>query len=52
MSADYSVVVAWLIPISVREARYVAEHGWSDFEDRLVEADPDLTDIYRESLPL
>ena len=45
-------VVAWLVPISAREAGYVADHGWESFEDRLVEADPDLTDPGRPSLPL
>jgi Suppressor of fused protein (SUFU) len=48
--ADRSVAIAWLVPISLREARYVAEHGWDAFEDRLVEAQPDLTDVCRTPL--
>ena len=47
----HSVVIAWLIPISAQEAAYVGRQGWEAFEDRLVEADPDLTDVYRASLP-
>lgn len=47
-----AVVIAWLIPISAREANYVARLGWDSFEDRLVEADPDLTDVYRRSLAI
>jgi hypothetical protein len=48
----HSVVIAWLIPISKLEAGYVARHGWGAFEERLVEADPDLTDAYRPSMDL
>jgi hypothetical protein len=50
--AGRSVVFAWLVPISFREASYVAEHGWDAFEDRLEDADPDLMDLLRPSLPL
>lgn len=46
------VAIAWLVPISAREADYAARNGWSAFEDRLVDADPDLTDFGRASLPL
>lgn len=42
-----AVVIAWLVPISASEAHYILHHGWSDFEDRLVEQDPDLTDFGR-----
>lgn len=45
-----AVAIAWLVPITAREAGYVAKHGWDAFEDRLVEADPDLTDLSRPSL--
>jgi len=45
-----AVVIVWLVPISTAEAGYVMEHGWRDFEQRLLESDPDLTDIYRTSL--
>lgn len=47
-----AVAIAWLIPVSVTEAKYLAVHGWDAFEDRLVERDPDLTDVYRASLRL
>ena len=49
---DGDVAVVWLIPISRREEEYVRAHGWSAFEDRLVEQDPDLTDVQRPSLVL
>lgn len=44
--------VIWLVPISTREANYVRSHGWRAFEDRLVEVDPDLTDIFRPSMAI
>jgi hypothetical protein len=43
------VIFAWLVPITSREAAYVAANGWSSFEDRLVEAQPDLLDFHRLS---
>jgi hypothetical protein len=46
------VVVAWLVPISSREAAYVEQYGWSAFEDRLVDEDPDLVDFGRSSLEI
>jgi suppressor of fused protein SUFU len=46
------VVIAWLIPISSSEAEYVSQYGWNAFEDRLAEADPDLTDIFRTPIKL
>lgn len=46
------VAIVWLVPISAREASYVRTRGWKAFEDRLVESDPDLTDIFRPSLPV
>lgn len=42
------VAIAWLIPLLDDEVAYVHSHGWSQFEDRLVEQDPDLVD-YRRS---
>ena len=51
----YAVAIAWLVPITSLEAQYVAEHGWSSFEERLADHDPelsDLTDPYRSSVPL
>jgi hypothetical protein len=47
-----TVVLAWLVPITANEARFVWEHGWDAFEDRLVELDPDLVDIHRDEVPL
>jgi hypothetical protein len=41
------VAVCWLVPVFDREAQYVKRHGWDAFEDRLAEADPDLTDLGR-----
>ena len=47
---DANVAIVWLVPISAGEASYVSSYGWKAFEDRLVECDPDLTDIYRAPL--
>ena len=33
-----------------REAAYVKSHGCRVFEDRLVELDPDLTDVFRSGI--
>lgn len=44
------VVIAWLVPITTPEAEYVKQHGWSKFEDLLVEQDPDLADFDRRPL--
>lgn len=41
------VVVVWLVPISRSEAEFVAGRGWPPFEERLIDVDPDLTDIDR-----
>jgi hypothetical protein len=46
------IVVTWLVPISAGEVRYVREHGWRAFEDRLAESDPDLTNVFRAPLPV
>jgi hypothetical protein len=51
----YAVAIAWLLPITVTEARYISRNGWSAFEARLAEYDPelaDLTDPLRPSVPL
>jgi hypothetical protein len=47
---DRDVAMVWLIPISAAEAEFVRARGWSEFEDELTKADPDLTDIEREPL--
>lgn len=41
------VAVCWLVPVFESEAQFVKRHGWDPFEDRLAEADPDLTDLGR-----
>jgi hypothetical protein len=46
------VVIAWLVPVSRKEAEFIADRGWSAFEDLLVEIDPDLTDMGRKSMLL
>ncbi|GAA1575278.1 suppressor of fused domain protein [Kribbella hippodromi] len=51
-SPDGPIVIAWLVPITAGEARYVAFNGWNAFEDRLVEQDPDLTSFSRQSIVL
>ncbi|PYZ98146.1 hypothetical protein CR205_06000 [Alteribacter lacisalsi] len=40
----------WLIPITASEADFIEANGWGIFEDLLSETQPDLTDLYRESL--
>jgi hypothetical protein len=37
----------WLVPISAAEAELIGSHGWSWFEDQLVEQQPDLFDLTR-----
>jgi len=44
------VAIVWLVPISRSEAEYVNGRGWDAFEERLVEVDPDLTDVDRDPL--
>lgn len=52
-SGDHGeVVIAWLVPISDREADYLSTHGWDAFEDRLVEQDPDLVNFHRPTMIL
>ncbi|GAA1662735.1 suppressor of fused domain protein [Fodinicola feengrottensis] len=43
-------VTCWVVPISHDEAHFVIQEGWSRFEDRLVELNPDLVDVMRPSL--
>ncbi|MCB0918705.1 MAG: suppressor of fused domain protein [Actinobacteria bacterium] len=45
-----SVNIVWMVPITEDEAVFVADQGWSAFEDLLVERDPELTDFNRSSL--
>lgn len=41
------VVIVWLVPVSRSEADFVATRGWPAFERRLIDVDPDLTDVDR-----
>lgn len=43
-------VFVWLLPIHAQEADFIQNEGWSAFEDFLVEKDPDLLDMQRESV--
>jgi hypothetical protein len=45
--SDVDVEVAWLVPLHPNEASFVMTHGWSLFEDKLVDEDPDLLDFQR-----
>ncbi|MEV4627810.1 suppressor of fused domain protein [Micromonospora sp. NPDC049523] len=45
-----SVAIAWLIPITSGEAKFVADHGWERFEGELLNRDPDLMDMNREQI--
>jgi hypothetical protein len=44
------IAIAWLVPISRNEAACVARYGWDSFEDRLMELDSDLTNIFSRSI--
>lgn len=48
--SDPPTVFVWLVPISAREAGLVGAHGWSWFEDQLVEQQPDLFDLRRRDI--
>jgi alpha-D-ribose 1-methylphosphonate 5-triphosphate synthase subunit PhnH len=43
-------VIVWLFPIHPAEIDLIESAGWSEFEDRLEAANPDLYDIYRNSV--
>jgi hypothetical protein len=45
-----SIAQVWLVPVTAREAAFVAQNGWSLFEDLLTEADPDLINFKRDSI--
>lgn len=49
---DEQIAIVWLVPVTAAEAAYARARGWKKFEERLVETDPDLTDLYRPSIPL
>ena len=44
------IVMVWTVPISRQEAEFVAANGWPLFEERLIDVDPDLTDLHRRSM--
>ncbi|MEU7926677.1 suppressor of fused domain protein [Micromonospora sp. NPDC049107] len=45
-----AVAIVWLIPVTSGEAQFVADHGWERFEQILLQRDPDLMDMNRESI--
>lgn len=49
-SAQGPIVFIWLIPIAQKEAFYIQKNGWSAFEKLLVGCDPDLSDLFRNSV--
>jgi hypothetical protein len=44
-----SVAMIWMIPMYEREIEFVRTHGWSRFEDLVVEKNLDLVELLRES---
>jgi hypothetical protein len=44
------VAIVWLVPIAASEKNYIDVNGWADFEQRLVERDPDLLDLHRGAI--
>ncbi|MGD6834433.1 suppressor of fused domain protein [Sutcliffiella halmapala] len=45
-----TIIMVWLIPITSKEAEFIRQNGWEEFEDKLEELDPDLIDFKRESI--
>ncbi len=45
-----TIIMAWLIPITSKEAEFIRQNGWEQFEEKLEELDPDLIDFKRESI--
>lgn len=45
-----STVFVWLIPIHSTEIQFVQSHGWSRFEDKLEERNPELLDLNRSTI--
>jgi hypothetical protein len=46
----YTIMIAWLVPITRPEALYVQNYGWEKFESLLEREDPNLFDFDRTSL--
>lgn len=44
------IVQTWLIPVTAKEADYVDIQGWYSFENRIIEQNPDLFDLYRKPI--
>ena len=47
-----AISIAWLVPITSREAQFVFDNGWDAFESLLVHQDPDLTSFTRPEVLL
>jgi hypothetical protein len=47
---DPPTVFVWLVPVHSEEAAFVSQFGWSEFEERLEQANPDLFDLERGSI--
>jgi hypothetical protein len=45
-----TIVFIWLVPITRDEAHFVRREGWSAFESLLEARDPDLSDLFRDSI--
>ena len=50
VDGDLPIIQTWLFPITFDEAKFIKENGWDEFENRLVEIDPDLVDFKRQSI--
>jgi hypothetical protein len=44
--------MVWMVPIGTAEAAFVEEAGWSAFESKLADQDPDLMDLKRNQIRL
>jgi hypothetical protein len=51
-SGSSPTVIAWLVPMSSREADFVTGTGWEAFEAALVEQNPPVINWHRKSLNL
>ncbi|MFD8494375.1 suppressor of fused domain protein [Amycolatopsis sp. NPDC059657] len=47
---DRTIIIAWLIPITPAEERFVDTHGWHALETAFATEDPDLTDPNRPTV--
>ncbi|KOP69422.1 hypothetical protein AMS59_23395 [Lysinibacillus sp. FJAT-14745] len=50
VDGDLPIIQTWLFPITFDEAKFIMENGWDEFENRLVELDPDLVDFKRQNI--